>query len=627
MGPKALLLASLLLASCGGNQAHKNQDRLGGPDAKSTAGAGPAAQATTANTPGAVGPIVCHHDEIYVSNHTDGSNQDYLGSSATVYSRTASGNVAPLRSIAGPTTVIYTPVGIAVDVVNDELDVLTTQFQFNVYSRSASGNIAPLRRPQLQSATGTPTTGSLTGIALDTVHDEIAISNDLGSQSSISFYSRAYAGGAATPLRTITAAPPGINDPFGVAIDAANDELFVANEGGSIAVFSRTASGNVAPLRTITVVEPLSIAVDAVNNELVTTSGSSVVVFARTASGSASPLRTITGASTGLKAAVAVAIDNVNDEIVVADEGSFSTPNAGAIFVFARTASGNVAPLRTISGASTGLNVPSGVAVSSDLAGSCDASSTCASFGCMPPGSVDCNEGHYCPAGTACNQSGSQTSCVAISGGTACPGGAYCPAGTDCAVIGCLPPGSVDCANGYYCAAGSMCFTPKSIKGNNATVCLVVNGQPMCTDGSYCPTGTACAAVGCVPAGAVDCNNGYYCSAGMICAVSGGQPVCNSASSGGPGGNSFDGSYTGTVSACGSSYALTLTIAGGTITGTAPVAFSGTVKSNGAATWVISPGTETDTFSGTFTTSGTGSGTVTSVTSVMTCGGTWSVKR
>jgi hypothetical protein len=105
---------------------------------------------------------------------------------------------------------------------------------------------------------------------------------------------------------------------------------------------------------------------------------------------------------------------------------------------------------------------------------------------------------------------------------------------------------------------------------------------------------------------------------------SAGQTVCNKSNTAGSG---FDGNYSGSVSACGSTYALTLAIAGGTITGTAPVAFSGTVQSNGPASWVITPGTETDTFTGTFTTSGKGSGTVTSVTSVATCGGSWSVTR
>ena len=44
-----------------------------------------------------------------------------------------------------------------------------------------------------------------------------------------------------------------MNSPFGIAIDVANGELFVANnfDPGTVTVYSRTANGNVAPLRTI----------------------------------------------------------------------------------------------------------------------------------------------------------------------------------------------------------------------------------------------------------------------------------------------------------------------------------------------------------------------------------------
>jgi hypothetical protein len=66
-------------------------------------------------------------------------------------------------------------------------------------------------------------------------------------------YSRTAAGNA-MPIRTLNL--PSGSSPFGVAVDTVNDELFVTNSGGtgvsaSIAVYSRTASGNAVPLRVI----------------------------------------------------------------------------------------------------------------------------------------------------------------------------------------------------------------------------------------------------------------------------------------------------------------------------------------------------------------------------------------
>ena len=81
-------------------------------------------------------------------------------------------------------------------------------------------------------------------------------------------------------------------------------------------------------------------------------SGDAVWVYSRTASGDAAPLRTIAGASTGLDAVIGVVVDHANDELLVAKYA------ASAIVAFDRTASGDVPPLRTLSGAATGLNRP-----------------------------------------------------------------------------------------------------------------------------------------------------------------------------------------------------------------------------------------------------------------------------
>ena len=144
----------------------------------------------------------------------------------------------------------------------------------------------------------------------------------------------------------------------------AQDELFVANfNGNSVTVYSRSASGNTAPLRTLSGAAtglngPRNVALDLTNNELfvVNQSTPSVTVYSLTASGNTAPLRTLSGAATGLDGPIGVALDLTNNELFVAN----GTPS---VTVYSRTASGNTAPLRTLSGAATGLNVPLGVAL------------------------------------------------------------------------------------------------------------------------------------------------------------------------------------------------------------------------------------------------------------------------
>jgi hypothetical protein len=158
--------------------------------------------------------------------------------------------------------------------------------------------------------------------------------------------------------------------------------------------------------------------------------------------------------------------------------------------VYSRTASGNAVPLRTISG----LNGPHEIAMPENTGGYCAAQYACASVGCMPQGSVDCQNGYYCEAGTVCTEgteggagcrivgdagidAGVRTVC---SSGAACSDGSCCAAGYDCVCIGCMPTGSTDCCNpmyaeldGYYCPAGTICAS----SANGDVVC---NKPPKC---------------------------------------------------------------------------------------------------------------------------------------------------
>jgi hypothetical protein len=279
-------------------------------------------------------------DEIAVTN--------FAGNSVTVYTRTASGNMAPLRQLSGATTRLSQPLGVVQDLVHDELVVANNSgFSVTVYPRTATGNTAPIR-------TLTGFASAPSQVAVDLIHDELYVVG----QSSINVYSRTAIGNA-MPLRTLVGPATGLSGASDIALDLIHDELVVANAAGSaITVYARTASGNTPPMRTVqgfmTGLNFTSgVALDLVHDEVVVANknGNSVTAYPRTASGNVLPVRTLQGVLTGLTFPIGIVLDLVHDELVI--PGFIND-----VAVFARLASGNSPPLRTLSGSATLLNVP-----------------------------------------------------------------------------------------------------------------------------------------------------------------------------------------------------------------------------------------------------------------------------
>ena len=285
--------------------------------------------------------------EVFVTN--------YLGDSVTTYSRTARGLRFPLRIITG----LSAPAGLAVDTDSNEILVANIS-SVAVYSLTASGNEAPLRTIS-GGATGL---AQPIGLAVDTRNHELLVANE----SSITVYGRTASGNVA-PLRTISGGATGLLNPAGLAVDTDNNEILVANIGSgavdssSITVYSRTASGNVAPLRTISggatgLAQPIGLAVDTLNNEILVANRSSITVYSRTAIGNVAPLRVppISGALTALDHPLGLGVhadaDAVNNEVLAANFDS------NAVTVYSQMASGDAKPLRVIKGPATGLNGP-----------------------------------------------------------------------------------------------------------------------------------------------------------------------------------------------------------------------------------------------------------------------------
>jgi DNA-binding beta-propeller fold protein YncE len=289
---------------------------------------------------------------------------NFEGNSVTVFARTASGNVAPLRTISGAATGLDRPQSVALDPVADEIFVVNPKSaSITVYPRMANGNVAPLRTITTNATLGTdPGLTSPQAIALDAVNGEIFVSDE----DRILVFPRT-ATGSVPPVRSIGGFATGLSTPTSILVDPARNEVVVtSSDHSSVTTFSRTASGNVAPLRTLSGAAtglslPYGVALDPVTDQLLVADGvGSVSAYARTASGNTAPLRTLRGAATGLNVPFGLAVDPIHHELLV------STLNNDAVRVFPREAAGNTAPLRTLVGAATGLNGP-GFLIAPDL--------------------------------------------------------------------------------------------------------------------------------------------------------------------------------------------------------------------------------------------------------------------
>lgn len=163
------------------------------------------------------------------------------------------------------------------------------------------------------------------------------------------------ASGDAAPLRTLT--PAGLVSP---ALATANGELFVAS-GDRVWVYAAGADGDASPVReltgSMTGLAKIN-SIEVVGDELfvlVGTSSPSIRVFPATADGDVAPIRIIAGNLTELDAPLDIAIGG--GELFVANNGP------STVTVYPVAGNGNIAPLRTLTG---GISRPSNVTVVGD---------------------------------------------------------------------------------------------------------------------------------------------------------------------------------------------------------------------------------------------------------------------
>jgi DNA-binding beta-propeller fold protein YncE len=174
------------------------------------------------------------NNEIIVANHDswggadgEGDTGRFVPFSITVYPREANGDIAPVRTIAGPDTQLVLPMKLHVDTVNNEIAVANGDDSVLIFSRTADGNVAPVRKIH------GPSTGlsNPTGLYIDAKNNEIWVANP--GDHSLKVFPRT-ANGDVKPRRVVRAAPlgtpaVGIGNPGGIAYDSKRDQLLVPN--------------------------------------------------------------------------------------------------------------------------------------------------------------------------------------------------------------------------------------------------------------------------------------------------------------------------------------------------------------------------------------------------------------
>ncbi len=295
---------------------------------------------------------------IYVTNSS-------ITNTVTVYSAGSNGNVAPSATIDLLNTGLSHPSGIAVDA-SGRIYVASFALQnqnstVTVYPAGSTGNARPSATIG-GSNTGLEFSAGITGIALD-ASGKLYVAN--GGNNTVTVYPADSTGDAA-PSTTIGGSNTGLNIPYGIGLDASGN-IYVANNGDqTVTVYPAGSSGNIAPSSTIggsnTGIGPDSprgIAVNASGNIYVANFGNTVTIYAPESNGNVAPTSTIGSANTDMVYPYGVAVD-ASGNIYVTD---FEGADGGAVTIYPAGSGGNIAPSATISGSSTDLSMPTGIAL------------------------------------------------------------------------------------------------------------------------------------------------------------------------------------------------------------------------------------------------------------------------
>jgi hypothetical protein len=150
----------------------------------------------------------------------------------------------------------------------------------------------------------------------------------------------------------------------GIDYNPVRDETVATNPlAAAVLVFRGGANGEEPPVRVIQgpktkLIDPTAAHVDVKNKEYIISDsdGSQILVFPEDANGDVAPIRVIKGANTRLGYVCPVAVDPVNDLLVVSNR-TYADQTKG-LSIFNRTDNGDVAPRAVIAGPKTGIVFP-----------------------------------------------------------------------------------------------------------------------------------------------------------------------------------------------------------------------------------------------------------------------------
>lgn len=255
----------------------------------------------------------------------------------------------PKRSIGGLKTKIEFQCGLYIDPTNGDIFAVNndTVDTLVIFSRQMKGNVPPTR--ELRTPHGT------FGIAVDEAAQELYLT--IQHDSAIVVFPKMAEANTA-PVRLIQGDKTRLADPHGIALDAKNGLLYVTNHGSVHQVKESAGRGGAEAGRGAGRVRgkphwPLSM------DDAIPGSGKivppSISVYPKSASGDAAPVRVISGPKTQMDWPTGIAVNPDNGEVYVANDGGDS------VLVFSADAGGDAAPIRVIKGPKSKVSNPTGV--------------------------------------------------------------------------------------------------------------------------------------------------------------------------------------------------------------------------------------------------------------------------
>jgi len=272
--------------------------------------------------------------------------------SLLIYARTAGSATSrqaatAKQQIMGPDTGVGFAAGVAMDPVHRELFTVNNDVEDRlvVFDYDARGNVAPKRLLYVPHQSW--------GIAFAPKRDVMALSVQTPNMYVV-FKRDAQRFDA--PLRSVRGPKTQMADPHGIYFDETHNEVVVANHGNFrpgelITSYTAYDARESRQERTGSAVD------EAVRGRFIP---SSITIYDGDAKGDAAPRRTIQGPTSQIDWPMGVAVDEANNEIIVANNGDNS------ILIFPRMADGDVQPKRVIRGPLTGIKGPMGVAIAKE---------------------------------------------------------------------------------------------------------------------------------------------------------------------------------------------------------------------------------------------------------------------